>query len=301
MVFYLLQLLLLNLKIYLLFVDNFFLLTRYNSDGILDSTFGYNGWVETRIADDNRAYDVLLQSDEKIIVGGTVRFVNSSLSKMAIARYHSDGSPDSSFNGTGQKVITVGGQSYGYSLLLQPDNKLLISGFYHSIQNRGITVVRCNSDGEFDNAFGGDGVVFTGLGGLDNVCYSSFLQSDGKIILCGYVVDDGNPYHSLLFLTRYHSGITTDIQEEITTSPLIISPNPANEMIEIENKEAVVGISEIRILDMLGKEWHYIPATLSEFPFHQRFSISHLPNGIYILQIKGKTYLNAQMLIINHE
>ncbi|MBX7243698.1 MAG: T9SS type A sorting domain-containing protein [Bacteroidia bacterium] len=80
-----------------------------------------------------------------------------------------------------------------------------------------------------------------------------------------------------------------------------ISPNPANEMIEIENKEAVVGISEIRILDMLGKEWHYIPATLSEFPFHQRFVISHLPNGIYVLQIKGKTYLNAQMLIINHE
>jgi hypothetical protein len=67
-------------------------------------------------------------------------------------------------------------------MVLQPDNKILISG-YHS-ESTSFSLIRINEDGSMDNEFGYEGRV--------NVFSDTFtyakkigLQSDGKIILAG--------------------------------------------------------------------------------------------------------------------
>lgn len=99
--------------------------------------------------------------------------------------------PDSTFNGTGRKVFTVGANlDFGDNIALQPDGKIIMTGasmFLGGTVNLG--VARLNSDGSFDNSFGTAGVSLVDLGGLQ--AQGGFepeiaIQPDGKILVCGY-------------------------------------------------------------------------------------------------------------------
>lgn len=99
--------------------------------------------------------------------------------------------PDSTFNGTGRKIFTVGANlDFGDNIALQPDGKIIMTGasmFLGGTVNLG--VARLNSDGSFDNSFGTAGVSLVDLGGLQ--AQGGFepeiaIQPDGKILVCGY-------------------------------------------------------------------------------------------------------------------
>jgi len=158
--------------------DNHFALARYDTDGSLDSSFGTGGIVTTNIGGFSPAYDAALQTDGKIIV------VGRSNSDLALARYDTDGSLDSSF-GSGGTVITniQSSQSdIGYSVSIQDDGKIIASG---SSGNGTIFVTRYNTDGSLDSSFGTNGIIIISLPVVTNVPTdtSSVLQSDGKIVI----------------------------------------------------------------------------------------------------------------------
>ncbi len=105
-----------------------FLVGRYNPDGSLDTSFDSDGLVTTDFAgksDEGKAVGV--QADGKILVSGSS--VEVSNSQFGLARYNTDGSLDTSFDGDG-KVLTEfnGGQDTGKSLLIQSDGKVLVGG-----------------------------------------------------------------------------------------------------------------------------------------------------------------------------
>jgi uncharacterized delta-60 repeat protein len=62
-----------------------FALARYKSDGTLDSTFGGDGKVGTRIGESSGAYAVALQADGKIVAVG--RAGGEFRGRFALARY----------------------------------------------------------------------------------------------------------------------------------------------------------------------------------------------------------------------
>src|SRR5207245_8040541 len=88
-----------------------FALVRYNADGSLDLTFNGTGKVNTPITVNDRAWALALQTDGKIVVAGDTNDGNPS--KFAVARYNSNGSLDSSFNGTGTSVKSFGSAAPG--------------------------------------------------------------------------------------------------------------------------------------------------------------------------------------------
>jgi uncharacterized delta-60 repeat protein len=106
-----------------------FAIARYNPNGTLDSTFDSDGKVVT---DFSGVYDegrtVAIQPDGKIIVGGTARVFSNP--DFALARYNTDGSPDISF-GNNSKITTdfTGQSAVARSLVLQPDNKVVLVGY----------------------------------------------------------------------------------------------------------------------------------------------------------------------------
>jgi uncharacterized delta-60 repeat protein len=107
--------------------DQYITLVRYNSNGTLDSSFDGDGKVDNVAGS---ADSVTVQADGKILVaGGSLQVINYYwISGFALARYNSDGSLDTSFDGDG-KVTTTLGKSNGNSpiIYLQADGKILIA------------------------------------------------------------------------------------------------------------------------------------------------------------------------------
>lgn len=110
-----------------------FALVRYNSDGNIDINFGDNGKVTTDFGNNtNGATSLVIQSDGKLIAGGSVYIdYSGGDNRFALARYNPDGNLDTSF-GNGGKVITAITESisysYLYSLVMQTDGKLVVGG-----------------------------------------------------------------------------------------------------------------------------------------------------------------------------
>ncbi|WP_163409217.1 T9SS type A sorting domain-containing protein [Flavobacterium ajazii] len=141
-------------------------LARLNADGTLDATFNPGTGPSSTV------YTIATQQDGKILIGG--RFGNyNGVARNGIARLNSDGTLDTTFN------IGTGVNNSIYSIAVQTDGKILISGLFTSFN--GITrnrFARLNSDGTIDTAFDPGA-------GPDNVIYSIVTQTDGKIIIAG--------------------------------------------------------------------------------------------------------------------
>ncbi|MFI5172462.1 MAG: T9SS type A sorting domain-containing protein [Chitinophagales bacterium] len=106
---------------------------------------------------------------------------------MPIFSFSQAGELDPGF-GTGGIVITDFGQEqddYAYSVLVQPDGKIIIAGWSYTTFENDFAVARYNSDGTLDVDFGIGGLATFDFEGEEDYGYSALLQSDGKIVIAG--------------------------------------------------------------------------------------------------------------------
>jgi uncharacterized delta-60 repeat protein len=163
-----------------------FAVTRYNSDGSLDTSFGSGGIVST---DFFRGFDqikaVALQPDGRIVTAGFAD-ISDGQNDFALARYNSDGSLDTTF-GAGGTITTDfgGGFDRAEAIALQTDGKIVAAG----IGSNGFALARYNSDGSLDESFGTGGKVISDLFGGFNWAFALAIQSNGKIIAAGQTSD----------------------------------------------------------------------------------------------------------------
>ncbi|HQQ74445.1 MAG TPA: thrombospondin type 3 repeat-containing protein, partial [Pseudomonadales bacterium] len=118
-------------------------------------------------------YAATLQTDGKIVVGGTFTMYNG-VSRKGIARLNTDGSLDETFNTLGGvNIVDV------RAVAVQLDGKIVIGGNFTTVsgvaRNR---IARLNSDGSLDNSFNPG----SGAGGSVNTIA---IQTDGKIVIGG--------------------------------------------------------------------------------------------------------------------
>lgn len=103
-----------------------FAVVRLNANGTFDPSFNGSGRVITNIGYSDRAYSVAIQPDGKIVAAGASRQTPLSDNRFGVIRFNSDGSLDTTFNGTG-KVVTPG-TSQAFSIAIQPDQKIVAAG-----------------------------------------------------------------------------------------------------------------------------------------------------------------------------
>lgn len=111
-------------------VDSDVALARLTPSGALDPTFGGTGLVIVSRVGDEYAYDVAIQGDKKILVVGRHQ-LQGAQSDSFIARFSSDGSPDTSFGSGGfvvQSFSTTNGYDQLSALAIQPDGKIVAVG-----------------------------------------------------------------------------------------------------------------------------------------------------------------------------
>lgn len=187
-----------------------FALARYNTNGDLDSTFGSGGKVLTDFfGQDDVPGSIALQSDGKIVVAGTT-FSPVTNFDFAVARYNSNGSLDSSF-GIGGKVTTdfFGTANSGAGVAVQPDGKIVVSGSaLNGAAGFDFALVRYNTDGSLDPAFGSGGKVVTDFLGTNDGSHAIALQPDGKIVAAG-AADNGSTSIDIA-VARFHADGSLD-------------------------------------------------------------------------------------------
>ncbi len=184
-----------------------FVVVRYLTNGAQDSSFGRDGVVTTQIGgSDDRAYGLAVQSNGRIVVVGSAH--TGSNAEVSLVRYLSNGSLDLSF-GSGGKVTTnvAAGDDLGYSLALQRDGKIVVTGQADNGISDDLMLLRYLSSGKLDTSFGNGGRVVTPSGISDSAGFSVAVRRNGQIIVGGYTT---NPTDTDWMVARFLSNGTLD-------------------------------------------------------------------------------------------
>jgi len=188
-------------------------ISRYNTNGTLDATFGVSGQASCVAS----AAGIALQSNGKIVVAGTItsglsnvlydgRMYINNLTGFGVVRYNANGSLDTTFHpgvglGTGGGVITGFGSSFPYSgafaLAVQSNGEIVVAGVAGfasfnayvpptQLVSASLALARYTTTGQLDTNFGTNGIVITTVGQSNISSVSALaIQSDGKIVAAG--------------------------------------------------------------------------------------------------------------------
>jgi uncharacterized delta-60 repeat protein len=169
-----------------------FALLRCDVNGNPDTNFGTNGQVFTSIGYYAVINSIALQSNGQIVAGG-VSLDGSGQYTWTLARYNSDGSPDTNFGSNGDgTVTTIIGNGTGQinAITIQSNGYIVAAGY--AIDNDGITkfaLTRYDTTGTLDSSFGSGGIVLT-QARYQAEANCVILQPDGKILVGGFSFGD---------------------------------------------------------------------------------------------------------------
>jgi len=215
---------------------HYFGLTRLNSNGTLDTTFGSGGGA---IMSEGISFSwvngAAMQSDDKIVVVGNGELYGGPDDiAILLSRFNANGTPDTGFGTNGSLYMNLSpaesyGKDSGSGVIVQEDGKILVVGSTQvkgcgddpdGIYTRGL-LLRFNSNGTLDSSFDGDGIVkFTAASVFDvkpwdlsetypceaSVFDSVAVQADGKIVVMG--TGFNSPYK--MFLARFNTNGSLD-------------------------------------------------------------------------------------------
>jgi uncharacterized delta-60 repeat protein len=175
------------------------IISRYNTNGSLDTSFGISGEAASVAV----AGAIAVQTeggcagDCKILVGGTVdslNITNGNSIGFGLVRYNSSGSVDTTFGEGGAVTTTFAPtepSATPFALALQTNGDIVTAGSAGVFAGAGFVtqadfaLARYSNAGALDTTFGFGGEVTTSFGTNQAAIYALALQSDGKIVAVG--------------------------------------------------------------------------------------------------------------------
>jgi uncharacterized delta-60 repeat protein len=176
--------------------------------GALDPGFGDGGLVYVKAAPGtgSAAYDVVIQPDGKVIVGGGVG--NGINARFMMVRLTAAGRLDTGFGDGGivETTIPVAGGSVVYALALTGDGRIVAGGnVYPDGGASELAIARYSPGGVLDSTFGDGGLVLPTLSPSESTYMKSMAcLPDGKILVAGDI--GNNPSRDYLIAKFNASG-----------------------------------------------------------------------------------------------
>jgi uncharacterized delta-60 repeat protein len=161
--------------------------------GDLDLGFNGLGYVVTNVGTVDQAYDVAVDSNDKVVVAGFAYSNASASREFGVVRYDDDGSLDDTFGAGGKVMTDIGAAGFDdtvNAVAIQPNDKIVVAGTtaVDAVTPAGtadVAVARYDVDGTLDPAFGGgDGYVTIDFGG-DDSGNGVAIDSNGDIAIAG--------------------------------------------------------------------------------------------------------------------
>lgn len=255
-------------------------IVRLNSNGTFDTTFN------SGTAFNNAIYKIIYQQDiDKLIVVGRFTSYNSSNSNYII-RLNSDGTIDTTFT----SPFTIGSTtSHIFNIVIQPDNKYIISGVYNNIE----FLKRLNSDGTIDTAFANNTFTpvptnWTNPSQNDNLIRNISLLPNNKILISGRFDHINNIRRDGIAVLNNSPFLSADAFDNSSLNNIYIYPNPVIDEFELNSLN-----EEVSIYSLEGR-------FIKKFNHYEtKFNIIELKEGVYILKIKNQKSFTYQKLIKN--
>ena len=223
---------------------------RYNSNGILDTSFNEDGIISEKIESSNdNGRIVLKQDDGKLLLIGVQKYnaLNTiGNSEIAMARYNQDGSLDNSFGLNGKNTFVFGENVNNVrKAALQPDGKILVMNEYlvWSDQTNGQEVIRFNSDGTLDAFFGTNGKISISASSTFSALSAIYVNEDGSFLVLTHGVNPtGNPDNYYLTVRRFNSngGLNTGFGNAGTVYIEGVFYNGADPEIEVQTDGKII-------------------------------------------------------------
>ncbi len=257
---------------------------RLNSKGLTDSSFNHTGQLTISLIG-FFPNNLIIQGDQKILLGGTYYFNNYANTGLGMARLKMDGSLDSSFGSKGVKSTNFGSSADLFSdMVWQWDGRILVSG---RSQTR-FAMARFMPNGSFDASFNGNGKQTTSFGAGYSSSASKIMLQGNKILLFGMTTIDDTTH--AFSMARYHLGYNSGIADVSKKQQLHLYPNPATDACILAYTLRQAGNINITLVDMTGRTIRTFVQSESRSEGRQQESIwlgEDIPAGCYILQVQN--------------
>ncbi len=287
-----------------------FALARYDTSGFLDSlTFGKNGRATLDFwRNDDIIYSIAVQPNGRIVTGGTTS-ASSTNTFFALARFKTDGTPDSTF-GDGPTPLSGRDTTHIYrnddeirSIAIDSIGRIVAAGFTINPNVNpswyDFALTRYDSTGAIDLTFGNNnGKVITGFGSTNAGANAMVIQHDDKILLAGY---SQNSVKGQFALARYNitiDTVTTVVEVAIdNTNSLFLYPNPVQDDALLNYTLTTNETITINIYDVTGRLVEPVITNQNKTAgsYEELLNLGSLPAGFYILNLSNA---NSQSLSI---
>lgn len=227
--------------------------TRLNSDGTVDGSFGTGGRVRAAIPNRNTiGQGMVVGSDGGIVVVGYSVPPFAVDPTAMVARFTADGMLDVGFNGTGLRELPVAGSvsSIMNGVAVQSDGKVVACGAVTTTTSD-FRVVRLNADGSDDNTFNTTGSTVTDFTGSFDRANALALQDDGRIVVVGATNAGSQDYN--FAVARYLSDGNVGLSEASPSDfALALFPQPVRSSAVLSYTLATDDVLSIDLVDLRG-------------------------------------------------
>jgi uncharacterized delta-60 repeat protein len=191
-------------------VDFKLIIAKYKSNGVLDTSWGINGYVSTifSIASELIANkSLVIDGDGNIFVTG-YKLINN-INQLIVAKYSKNGELDTNFGNGGWIVGNFDSiNSIGLSLVLD-DSNIFVTGIIGDVDTPKLLVAKYTKTGVLDTNFGKGGwIVGDFYDDKSSFGISLVLDGDGDIFVTGYA--DGSNTGKLLVAKYTKTGLLAD-------------------------------------------------------------------------------------------
>jgi uncharacterized delta-60 repeat protein len=280
--------------------DSDFIVTRYLTNGSLDTSFGTGGIATISLTAAGitsvGATGVAVQSDGRIAIVGTADGL------IFASRLNANGSLDTTFNASGSlpgvfvfPQFQVSSFDMGTAIVIDVNEKVVVVGVSDTSGVSAMAIGRLNSNGTLDTTFNSSGqqIVQFAAGSVDGA-YAVALQADGETILAAGVSSagagaSGNPNFAF---ARLDPDGSIDIMEialfSTVGNDLLLISGQANVVLAQPNGQIVLGGG---VFWVDGNEYFGLARYNSDGTLDTSFvsaapSISHKP-GTFVTPSQG--------------
>ncbi|QDV14718.1 FG-GAP repeat protein [Rosistilla oblonga] len=172
-----------------------FAITRLTPNGHIDTSFGIDGFQFIDFAERKTGGpDIAIDSQGRIVVGGSAQHIDDRDYDFAVARLTTDGVLDSDFSDDGKHHFDIGGTTdISTSLTIDPQDRIVMGGYtnVHSGIQNDLAVVRLTTDGVLDESFDSDGIQTIDFNHKSDLPGSVAIDSLGRIVVTGRSIQGG--------------------------------------------------------------------------------------------------------------
>jgi uncharacterized delta-60 repeat protein len=156
--------------------------SRYDTDGTLDSSFDLDGKVRLAIGSASAyVYSMTIDASGRIVLAG------ETSNNFLLVRLNDDGTLDETFDGDGIAITDFGGSDFANSVTFDGAGGIVAAG--HT--TNAFAVARYKSDGSLDAAFGVLGKVKTSFGSSYDTASKVAIDGSGRIVTVGFTAANG--------------------------------------------------------------------------------------------------------------